>query len=548
MSAETAAVVKKRQFSLVWLLPVLALFLAIWMVLQAELNQGPLITVVFQSAEGVEAGKTKLKCRSVEIGIVEDVSLNDNFTFAEVQIRVEKEFEPLLRTDSQLWIVKPRVGGGRVSGIGTVLSGSYIELLPGISSLAQSKFIGLEEPPVFPAVGNGKRIRLVSDDAKSLNVGNPVLYKGFEVGIVERANFNSETRNFEYGVYIEEEYADIVCTSTRFWNDSGIEVNLSADGLSLNTGSVESIITGGVSFDIPEGVGPGVPCEPNEEYYLYDNYAAVLDQPYNYAAEYILLFDTSVRGLKRGAPVEYRGMQAGTVVDISFDYLPEDRMNIAERTPVPVLIRIDPGRMQWGDTPEGVEMIRQLMPEWVELGVHATLATGNLLTGAMYIAFDYDDEEGHEHNRSIGKLGDYDTLPTVSSGFDQIERKLTQLLDKLNDLQLEKALEDMETTLVDISTAADAAKVTLAGVDAILQDEETRQLPVTLNTTAEELQALLRGFNEESPIYKTLTETMDEIRKAAANLERYSNTLNTKPNSLIFSGSQNRDPEPEDSP
>lgn len=542
MDAEEATVIKARSFSPVWLLPIFALILAVWMVGRELMSHGPLISVEFQSAEGIEAGKTKIKSRSVEIGVVEDVKLSEDFDHAVIYARVEKDFEALLRKDSQIWIVKPRIDNNGISGMGTLLSGAYLNLLPGKDADYSKEFIGLEVPPLIPETSEGLRILLASDNANGVGIGNPVNYKGFRVGKIETAAFNEKTRRFEYQVFVEKEYADLVCTSTRFWNESGIRFDLGAEGVSIQTGSLESMISGGVSFDVPEGVGPGNPCEHGQEYELFESYQDMIDQPYLHFAEYILLFDTSVRGLRKGASVEYRGIQVGSVVNVSMDYLPEDAAYQAQSNPVPVLIRVDPGRFRYGDNPEAVEITRKLMYERVEMGMRAMLSTGSLITGGMYVAVDYFEDA---EPAIIGKLGEYETIPTISTGIAQIERQVTDLLEKLNALRLKKTVEELEETLVSTRSFVESAKTTFAKLDVILEDEDTQELTGSVNEATLELQKVLEGFSPDSGFYRTLNEALDEIQKASENIEKYTNTLNSKPNSLIFSGSQSPDPEPE---
>jgi paraquat-inducible protein B len=534
MSAEKAKVVKSRGFSPVWLLPVLALILAVWIITKEFMSQGPLVTIEFQSAEGIEAGKTKIKSRSVEIGIVEEVNLSDDFETAILSARIEKKFEPLLVDDTQIWVVKPRIDDTGISGLGTMLSGAYINVLKGNSDVEKLDFKGLEKPPYIPEPGPGLRLQLKSWKSYGITSGVPVSFRGFKVGKVETAEFNQETLEFEYQIFIEAEFAENICSSTRFWVDSGFQFNLDADGVRFEMGSLESLLSGGIAYDLPEGVVPGSPCENGEEFELFANYQDVLEQPYKYYAEYIMLFDRSVRGLKKGAPVEYRGIQVGSVVDVSMDYLPERAAYRAQSNSIPVLIRVDPGRFRYGDTREAVEITQKLMHDRVKMGMRAMLSTGNLLTGALYISVDYFDDLPEA---TIGQLGAYETIPTISTGFEQIERQVTDLLTKLNGLEVQPTLDETRKFM-------ESAKTTLGNMDAVLQEKVLFQLLESLNELVLEMDQMVGGYAPDSRLYQTLQTVLEEIQQISENLEQYSDTLNSRPNSIIFSDSESEDPIP----
>jgi len=255
---ETRAEVKeRRRVSAVWLIPLVSLVLGIWLVVYTWRNQGPEIEIVFQTAIGIEAGKTKIKARSVEVGVVERVVLGDDFESVIVTTRLERTALPLLREDTQFWVVRARVGTAGVSGLGTLLSGGYIELEPGSGAEGRRRFIGLEDPPVTPAGAAGLRLSLTSDQARSVRTGTPILYRGYSVGRVESSDFEMEERQMHYRAFIEAPYDDLVNTSSRFWNVSGISFSATAGGIELSTSSLEALVRGGITFGVPPGIEPG---------------------------------------------------------------------------------------------------------------------------------------------------------------------------------------------------------------------------------------------------------------------------------------------------
>ena len=386
-----AIVTGRRKLPAIWIVPIIALLLGVWMVLNHYLTRGPEISITFSTAEGIEAEKTKIKALNVDVGLVESVQLNSDLESVTVIARIEREAASLLRDDSGFWVVRPRIGAKGVTGLSTLLSGAYIELSPGKGKEGKREFLGLEEAPVTPMSAPGLHINLLSDEAGSVSAGDPVLYRGYRVGRIESAKFNTETQKLHAGVFIEAPYEDLVTSNTRFWNSSGISFQATASGISLQTGSLETLLIGGVAFDLPEGANQGTVVENHAQFRLYPDVASINEHPFQHYEEYLLLFDTSVRGLVAGAPVLYRGLRIGTVIDVSFNYLHIDMARTKGRAVgIPVLIRIEPGRWLGEDTAEAKAKALADVAKSVESGMRATLKIGNLITGALLVSFDFD--------------------------------------------------------------------------------------------------------------------------------------------------------------
>ena len=315
MTEAKAVVSERRRISAVWLVPIVALVLGLWMVIHTLRSQGPEITIAFSSGEGIEADSTKIKYRAVEVGLVKSVGLADDLESVVVTARIDKAAAPLLREDAQFWVVRPRIGPGGVSGLGTLLSGGYIQLASGTGKEGRRDFEGLDTPPVTPAGTPGLNLRLVGEHAGSVSIGDPILYEGFRVGRIETAKFDVASRRMQYGAFIQAPYDALVSSATRFWNSSGLSLSVTADGIQVKTASIEALLIGGVSFGLPEGSEPGSPVEAGETFELYPDYSSVNQRPYLHGLEYVVRFPQSVRGLRPGAPVEYRGIRMGVVED-----------------------------------------------------------------------------------------------------------------------------------------------------------------------------------------------------------------------------------------
>jgi paraquat-inducible protein B len=527
MTDAHAEIKPKRGISTIWVVPVVAFALGIYMVIATLQNQGPEITIIFSTAEGLEAGKTKIKLRNVEIGLVESVGLGEDLESVVVTLQLEKEAASLLRDDTEFWVVRPRIGKGGVSGLSTMLSGGYIQIAPGTSKTMAERFVGLEDPPVTPAGTPGKTLTISSDRAGSVSVGDPILYRGFRVGSVESDEFDVETQGMRYRVFINAPYDDLVTSLTRFWDVSGISITAGADGIKAATGSLESLLFGGVEFGLPEGVVGGSPVDAGTNFRLYENYAEVNERPFRHSLEYVVEFTQSVRGLKPGAPVEYRGLPSGQVVRVMLSELRQTGIR-GEGSPIPILIRLEPARLEFPDSEEGVELLRTALETAVHgAGLRASLATGSLLTGSLYVDLDLYPNESITQ---IGQYKEYSTIPTIQSGLGGIEHRVTVLLDKLNELPLERTLSELDGIL--------------AGVNTIVSGEGMQSLPNSLDATLKELQQTVASFSSESELQSRLLPTISELNRTLAVLRVVLDTLAEQPNALIFNRKSRDDPRP----
>lgn len=545
MSQPKAKVSKSRRLSSIWILPLFVFIVGGWVVFHSIKNQGPVITIEFSSGEGLVAGKTKVKARSVDVGLVEEVRLSDDFQKVLVKARLDKEAVPLLTEDAVLWIVKPRVGASGISGVGTLLSGAYIELDPGTGVIGRKTFAGFNRIPNTPKGTPGKWVTLQSDDAKSLSVGDAATFRGFQVGRVESSEFNPVDEYFEYEVFIQAPYHDLLTTSSRFWNASGISIQADADGISVSTASLESMLSGGVAFDLPESVGPGNPVENGHSFKLYPDFKSVESQPFEHHIDYLLLFDTSVRGLRKGAPVEYRGIKIGSVTDISFKYLPEDSTINIDKIPVPVRIRIDPARLEWGDSTEACEILAGEFSRRVDIGMRASLQTGNLLTGSLFVSLEFF--EGSEVE-GIGDLGGYMTFPTTSTGLAQIEQKVVDVLDTILNLPLEETFVSVGGAIEKTSSTLEAVDTLAVKLKELIARDDMQQMPNAIQKTLTDLQSALNGFSQGSDLNQSIEDTLRQFESTLRGLEELADTIKAKPNSLIFPSKRKDDPKPKAGP
>lgn len=532
-----------RRFSSTIILPFVALIIGGWMVVDNYLSQGPSIEITFASGEGLKAGETKVKRNSVDLGLVEQVYLDEYFEDVITVVSLEAGTEGLLRDDTQFWVVRPRVGSSGISGISTLLSGAYVELAPGDGQPGQREFRGLPDIPVTPNDAEGLHITVVADRARSLSVGSPVLYNGFDVGRVESVVFSPEDRKLRYGVFIDAPYDDLVTTNTRFWNASGVSVEANSEGVAVHTESLEAIISGGLTFGLPDATSHGGVVEAGSEFVLHASRSMINEQPYRFGREYIVLFNQSVRGLNPGAAVDYRGLRVGSVLSISFDLVSDANFALSAEghALIPVLIRIDPGRLG-DDTEAALTDVHQFMVAAVENGFRASLAPGNLLTGAQFIELDYHDAA---EPAEIVEMGPYTVIPSARTGLGQIQKQVSAVLAKLEQLPIENTLTAATLALAEIESTAATARGALSELEQVLNDPKTQALPATLGETLDSLSKTLQGLSSESDLYKDLNRVILELQGTLRNTNRLTNTLDARPSAIVFSREANPDAIPD---
>ena len=537
----TARVNQLRHLSPIWLVPIVAALIGLWLVYATLSNQGPLITMTMVNAEGIEAGKTMIKARSVEVGTVQSVRLSEDLSHVVVTARMAVDTEDLLRQDSQMWVVKPRIERQGISGLGTLLSGAYIELLPGKGKKYADHFAVLDTPPVAQPDEKGLRIQLISDQSRGLNIGDPVMYRGFTVGRVEQSHFSAGSRQMEYQLFISAPYDSLVTSNARFWLNGGLRFEASTEGVKFETGSLENIIKGGISFDVPKGWNLGKPVESRHQFKLYTDETSSRMRDYDRYLEYVLLFDDSVRGLAEGAPVEYRGIRIGTVQEVPYQ-LDDGKLLGTTQGQIPVLIRIEPERFDADNSERALGQLYRDLEQQIRKGLRATLKTGSLLTGALFVDFNFQPDSPRA--AGYGRFGKYPTIPTLPGGLARIEQQANRLLTKLNALPLDTTLGNLDAMLKESKQSFAAMRELSANLNQLTKQPGAQQLPAELTKTMQELQKTLQSFSSGSPVYVDLNRSFESLNQLVRELRPVARKVNDKPNSLIFNQTLPPDPQP----
>ncbi len=541
INSSNPQVTDKARLSMVWLLPLVAFLIGMGMVFNNWHNRGVQIQINFETAEGLEAGKTTVKNRDVDIGVVKSVGFSQDQSYIVVGVEIDKSMRSFLRSDSQFWVVRPRIGSSGVSGIGTLLSGAYIQVSPGKSEVFADTFNGLETPPITSPNEAGIQLTLVSSGGKSLRIGNPVIYRGFDVGRVESYEFDTESRQAKYGIFIRSPYDSLVTSNTFFWNTGGISVKTSAEGVKLDIASLEALIAGGVQFDVPEDLSLGEKITESRAFSLYDSEESITTARRYDFLEYVVLVEDSVGGLYKGAPVEYRGIRIGTVVTpyMGYNQTFEITQNEDENR-IPVVIHIEPGRVINTGTLNLQEFDQQFR-QWVLKGLTASIETSSYITGSLKVSLDYNGEP----QTDIEQFGPYAVIPATQGGFASITEKFEDVMTKIEQLPLEaminganQTIGTADETLLSLNQTLLELQKTLAGV------QPDSSIYLSLDQSLVELRSTLKGLQPDSSIYQSLEQSMLKLEKTLGGLQPILKKVSNKPSSLVFSGSDKVDVEP----
>jgi paraquat-inducible protein B len=517
----TPAVQNRRWIPrLVWVVPIAAAVIGISLLIRNWENEGPRITISFLSGEGVQVGKTLVKYRDVTVGRVSAVRLSADQQTVLVSADLSKDAASLLKADTQFWIVRPRIGVGSVSGLDTLLSGEYIGMKTGAATLHERHFVGLENPPALSHGPRGRELQLHAARAGSLSVGAPVYFRQFKVGRVIDENLLPDG-NTRVSVFVEAPYDGFVKPETRFWNASGIDVRLGADGLNVQTESLAAVLAGGLAFDDgPSEVVPAAAGMPGE-FTLYKNESEAMAPPDGDPRYIRMRFAQALRGLDVGAPVEFVGVNIGSVVAVDLGY---DFQN--KTFPVIVTAKVYPRRMgqayevlaAQGKT-ESEETLAAFVGTMVKRGLRAQPRSASLLTGKLYIALDFLPASPRAaFDASIRPL----ELPTVNGTFQELEAGVARIVKKVNDLPLEQIAADLHTDLNDLHET--------------LSELHTRALPNaedTLSALHRTLDSADRTLDVESPLQRSLTETLSESRSTLQAVRELADYLDRHPDALL---------------
>jgi paraquat-inducible protein B len=480
-------VAARRGISIVWLIPLVAGAIAIWLGYTTLQQKGPTVTITFANAEGLEAGKTKVKYKDVDVGLVKNVTISNDLSRIIVTAEMVKGADRFLNQGTRFWIVRPRIGAGGVSGLGTLVSGAFVEVDPGAGEPA-TRFTGLEEPPPIRSDVAGRRYHLRATRLGSISRGSPVYYHDIQVGQVLNYELDADHKTLDVDVFVAAPHDQLVRDNSRFWNASGFDISFGTGGVNVSVESLQSLLAGGIAFDTPAVDRPGEQAAAGTSFPLFDSYNAVGESRYTEKIPYLVYFDGSVRGLRPGAPVEFRGLRVGSVTDVRLEIDPKK-----DTVRIPVTIAIEPERVTMVDgAVSGHVEPYAVMRSLVAAGLRAQLKSGNLLTGDLLVDLDFHPESPPA---KLDEGGTYPAIPSVPTQLEVLTASVTGLLNKLAALPLPELVADLRTTVQDI--------------DSLVAAPDTKDTVTALHGSADHLQALLGTLDQQlGPLLKRADTTL----------------------------------------
>ena len=512
--------VRRLRPSLIWLVPLVAALIGAWLSLKSYTEKGATITITFQSAEGLEAGQTRIKHKDVEVGRVTAINLSPDFSRVVVTAELTRSANALHSEYSRFWVVRARIGTTGITGLGTLLSGAYIGMDPGPPGRKLRDFRGLESAPTPSLEPPGEYLDLQAEKVGSLNVGSPVTYRQFHVGEVAALDLDPKGQSVVIRILVREPYRGLIRRDTRFWDAGGVDVGLDASGLKLHADSMAQLLLGGIAFENPTNPEQLEMPAVGQPFTLYSSREKAYERVYHDRRFFVLQFDESIRGLVRGAPVEFKGIKVGQVEDFKLVFQPR----LLEGR-IPVLIALEPERM--GLKPGHSESMDEVVARLVHKGFRARLRTSSLLTGSLYVDLGFYPQAAP---RNLVRDGGYPEIPTLPSTVGAMTESLTALAERLQKLPLEDIAQELRSTFP-------ALRDTLAQVRGLLSrlDTETApQVKATLAQAQATLATLERTLGSGSASQSDLHEALDEFAQAARALQNLADTLERHPESLVF--------------
>ena len=515
------AVVRTRaRPSIVWLIPLISALVGLYLAYWAWSEQGPKITIEFQTADGLVAGQTRLKFKDVEVGLVESVELNEDLSRVQVKASVVKELTRYMTDETHFWVVRAEVSAAEISGVDTLLSGAYIGVDPSEKGKRTLEFKGLEKAPVVRSDKPGTLFDLRARDLGSVDVGSPVYFRWLKVGQIAGYSLDENGETVNVKVFIEAPNDKRVRTTTRFWNASGLDAMLTAEGLQIDTPSLMSMLVGGIAFETPATVTVAEDVPENMVFELYPNKQATRQPRYSRKTRYLLYFDDSVSGLVPGSPVEFRGIKLGEVLSVDIDF--DEKTNEIH---IPVVIEIEPERLGITHDDSKTEN-RARIESMVHRGFRARLATNNVLTGKKAVDFEFVPDAAPA---KIEFSHSYPILPTVPGGIEAITQRVARIVDRVDKLPIESIGKNLDEVFANLSQA-------LESVDALTDSANADLLP-KISASLAKLEDTLSSADSmiapDSAMAVELERMMRDLAGAAQSLKLLAQRLEEHPEELL---------------
>lgn len=531
-SKEPAAAVRRSRISLIWLIPLVAAVIAAWLGWRTVSQEGSTVTLTFRGADGLTAGQTRVRHKAVELGQVEAIRLSDDMSHVIVTVKMRREAEPYLTDNARFWVVRPRISSGSLSGIETLVSGSYIEMDPGNrDGQRRLEFTGLEQPPGVRTGEPGRTFTVKAQRLGSLGPGAPVFYRDITVGEVLGYDIGDGTGPVPVQLFIRAPYDSFVRRGTHFWNASGLSVQIGSEGVHVEVASLQAVLSGGVAFDSPSRSKADVQeAAPGTEFPLFNNYSEAQASGYSTKLAFVTYFESSVRGLARGAPVEFFGIQVGTVSSVALELNPA-----TGDARVRVRLEVQPERIMTQDevkTDDTVESTRRL----VQRGMRAQLQTASYLTGQRVVALDF---VSNARPADVTMEGDDIVLPSQGGGLDNILVAASDIAGKLDRLPLDQIGQNLNSALHSASGAMNSVQDLVKRADVGLTPtlkrlpEITAGLQDAVAKAGRTFGSIEASYGNNSQFQRELERAMTQVGDTARSIRLLADFLDRHPEALV---------------
>jgi paraquat-inducible protein B len=543
-----AAVLRRRgRFSLIWLVPIVAVGIGLYLAVTTLLDRGPLIIITFRTANGITSQQTEVKHKNVTLGMVEDVHLSRDMSYVVVHVRMNRQGARIMTNHARFWVVRPRLTPGNISGLETLVSGAYIEVDPGEpNGTAETRFTGLEDPPAERSDEPGKNYVLKAARLGSIGPGAPIFYRDVSVGEVLSYDLGDGLGPVTINIFVRSPYDKFVEADTHFWDASGISVTVGAGGIHLELESLQALLSGGIAFETSRFYGQQPPIPSGAEFHLFENEAEADAAGFRANIPFVTYFQSSVGGLSRGSPVEVFGIQIGTVTDVHLVMDSSDTTKLRAR----VAFDLQPERVfseaELRQQPDPQKLTAILVHE----GMRAVLESSNFLTGQKDISMQYIPGAVPAE---IGREGAAIVLPSQPGGLDNITSSLSDIATKLDQIpfadigkNLDNVLKSVDRTVSgpDVQQALRSLSATLADVRHLVRQADAGMTPVLkrLPQISADLQQAVAhanaalgegGYGGNSDFQHSMERLLDQINEAARSVRLLADFLDRHPEALI---------------
>lgn len=508
------AKLRKHKISLYWLVPILALIITFILVWENSFNKGSLVLLHMDDASGIEAGKTVVKFRSVDVGVVESVSLSDDFSGAVAKIRMYRDTDDLLNEDSLFWIVKPRIQSHSITGLETILSGSYIQIYKGKSDKYSTEFVSLKDAPLV-LDEHGIPIKLFGHTTSVIPNGTLINYKGFNVGIVVSSSYDIDKDDVVYNALIKKNYSSLVNSNSVFWVDSGVDFSLSPSGVNFSVPNLENIISGSINVNQFTSE-KGLPIKPNDSFDVYKDKNTAKYENLKENPKFVILIDEDIKNIRVGSKVNFRGLDIGQVIKMPWYQKNSEVFDYKNK--IPALIILDT------DKESSIKAKRIFSVNLKNNTLCAQIDNTSLIASGNVIKLSINQSKCHSQNSLYRNI---DVIPLIKK--TDMVNELQLFAKKLNSLDLKSVTNNLNSTLLSLDSTLKSIKV--------VSDSVNR------NHTLENLNKVLASYNKNSELYKSLQDISNKLNQSLNELNPTIKKVGQKSNSLVFS-SQQKDIEP----